>query len=274
MDFFGTPFADVLIGTKDGDSIWGYGGDDFLNGKQGDDFLYGGDGNDQLKGGSGNDNMYGGNGDDFMTAGSGDDLMYGGAGNDYMSGGGGNDYVFGAMGDDWLQGGGGDDRVIGGSGDDFLQGQAGNDELSGGQGSDVLSGGSGADQFHWLGIDFNNPKGSVDRVVDFNSLEGDSIHFTNLAPASAVLAALAAPGTEQTFAAVKDSLGETGNVVGITITENSNDPVSFLNPDHNVRFHDDPTKFDTHIIFTYNNGGTASIWVWDAQLTASDFVVI
>jgi Ca2+-binding RTX toxin-like protein len=265
-DVFGTPFADVLVGTSDGDTIWGYGGDDFLNGKQGDDFLYGGDGNDHMRGGSGNDVMFGGNGDDFFTGGSGDDLMYGGAGNDYVSGGGGQDYVFGAQGDDWLQGGGGDDRVIGGSGDDFLQGQAGNDALSGGQGSDVLSGGTGADQFHWIGMDFNNPKGSTDRIVDFNRLEGDNIHFTGVLPEAQLDAAILSPGTEETFAP------DASNVVGVTVTY-ANDPVTFLNPDHNVRFHDDPTKLDTHIVFTYQSGGTADIWVWDTVLVASDFVV-
>jgi Ca2+-binding RTX toxin-like protein len=267
-DFYGTPFADVLIGTHDGDSIWGYGGDDFLDGKQGDDFLYGGDGNDHLRGGSGNDNMYGGNGDDLMTGGSGDDLMYGGTGNDTMSGGGGNDYVFGGPGNDWLQGGGGDDRVIGGSGDDFLQGQAGDDALSGGQGSDTLIGGSGADQFHWIAADFNNPKGSTDTIVDFNRLEGDTIHFTGVLPASALAAAFASPGVEQTFAA------NSANVVGVTVTYGEDPQNAILVPNGNVTLHDDPTKLDTHIVFTYNSGGTADIWVWDTQLQMSDFVIL
>jgi hypothetical protein len=272
-DFFGTPFTDVLTGTKDGDSIWGYGGDDFLDGKQGADFLYGGDGNDKMRGGSGGDAMYGGNGDDFMTAGSGDDLMYGGSGNDYVSGGGGDDYIFGATGNDWLQGGGGGDRLIGGSGNDFLQGQAGDDALSGGQGSDTLSGGTGADQFHWIDQDFNNPKGATDTVVDFNRLEGDKLYFTDVAPMAKLVAALAAPGTEETFTPLTGPQGEISNVVGITITENSNDPTTFLNPDHNVRFTDNTALPDTHIILTYQSGVTSDIWVWDTQLVASDFVI-
>jgi Ca2+-binding RTX toxin-like protein len=264
---FGTPFADVLIGTHDGDTIWGYGGDDFLNGKQGDDFLYGGDGNDTIRGGSGDDNMYGGNGDDWMTGGSGNDLMYGGSGNDYVSGGGGNDYVFGGPGNDWLQGGGGDDRVIGGSGDDFLQGQAGDDSLSGGQGSDTLMGGTGADQFHWIAADFNNPKGSSDVIVDFNRLEGDNIHFTGVLPAQALLAALSNPGAEQTFSA------DSANVVGVTVSYGEDPQNAILMPNGNVTLHDNKSLLDTHIVFTYHNGGTSDIWVWDAQLQASDFVV-
>jgi hypothetical protein len=157
--------------------------------------------------------------------------------------------------------------VIGGSGDDYLQGQAGNDALSGGQGNDTLTGGTGADQFHWIGADFNNPKGSSDLITDFNRLEGDSIHFTNLVDAKALAAALAAPGTEETF-----SNGNSANVVGVTVTY-GNDPVTFVNPDHNVRLYDNAKVLDTHIVFTYANGGTADIWVWDAHLQASDFYV-
>jgi serralysin len=83
----GTEGPDVLAGTDESDTIYGYGGDDVLNGRDGIDILYGGAGNDDLEGKSGSDNLYGGDGDDILEGARGFDILDGGAGADVLRGG-------------------------------------------------------------------------------------------------------------------------------------------------------------------------------------------
>ncbi len=52
---YGSPAADMLIGTAGDDSLFGLGGNDSLSGLGGDDRLSGGAGNDLLDGGAGLD---------------------------------------------------------------------------------------------------------------------------------------------------------------------------------------------------------------------------
>ena len=56
------------------------------------------------------------------------------------------------------------DSLVGGGGNDFIIGDAGND---------TEVGGAGADIFH------ANPDGSVDRVLDFHTSEGDRVEVDN-----------------------------------------------------------------------------------------------
>ncbi|AKV66558.1 hypothetical protein [Microcystis panniformis] len=92
--FWGTDFADNIVGTSDGE--WGglYGGDgnDTISGGAGNDNLYGEEGNDVLNGDLGNDKLFGGNGNDSLNGGSGDDLIYTDVGNDTINGGTGFDF--------------------------------------------------------------------------------------------------------------------------------------------------------------------------------------
>lgn len=71
----GTDQDDEINGSKDPDSLYGYGGNDFLGGSKGDDSLYGDDGNDVLFGGDDNDSLYGGVGNDKLNGGWGADLF-------------------------------------------------------------------------------------------------------------------------------------------------------------------------------------------------------
>ena len=50
-----------------------------------------------------------------------------------------------------------------------MLGEAGNDFLSGDRGNDTISGGTGSDRFNLIA------GAGIDRVIDFNSLEGDRV---------------------------------------------------------------------------------------------------
>lgn len=58
--------ADIVYGSKHGDTIYGDAGNDFINGNGGRDTLFGGDGADIVHGGTGNDTINGGRGADFL----------------------------------------------------------------------------------------------------------------------------------------------------------------------------------------------------------------
>jgi serralysin len=192
-----TEFADIVVGTANGDLIDALGGNDRVDGNGGADTLRGGGGNDSLFGGDGNDHLNGGIGVDSLAGGigndtivgdtgndslygsDGNDFLYGGAGNDILRGGNGDDQLFGSEGLDDLQGGDGNDNIQGGAdadrlggnlGNDRLVGEAGNDSLWGDEGNDYLDGGAGADGLTGgVGADqfvFRSGFGA-DRVFDF-----------------------------------------------------------------------------------------------------------
>jgi Ca2+-binding RTX toxin-like protein len=136
-EIFGTQNADRrLVGTDDGDMIFGLGGADIMNGMEEDDCLMGGEGNDRQTGGSGNDRLEGEAGSDNLMGSAGSDGLLGAAGNDRMDGGTGNDV---------LDGSAGRDRLSGGAGNDVLAGGAGNDTITAGAGRNVIGAGSGND---------------------------------------------------------------------------------------------------------------------------------
>lgn len=111
--------------------------------------LFGGAGNDTLMGSANYyDRLFGENGNDSLDGGSGDDLLVGGTGNDI------------------LDGGGNADTLIGG---------IGNDTLKGGLGGDTLNGGAGADIFV-----LQNTGYATDKVIDFNTTEGDKLDVSLL----------------------------------------------------------------------------------------------
>jgi len=132
----------VTVGTK---------GDDYLFGSQADETFTGKKGNDTIDAGSGNDVLNGDAGDDILNAGAGDDDLKGGAGNDALNG---------------------------GAGNDELDGGAGSDVLNGGLGIDTLRGGAAADLFVFAAGDSNFA--GLDRIMDFNSVQGDKIDLTAL----------------------------------------------------------------------------------------------
>jgi len=166
----GTEFADILVGTADGDSIFGFDGNDKIRGLDGADALFGGDGNDIISGGNGDDYIDLGVGDDTVLGGPGSDSIHTNIGIKNISGGSGFDtlemdrttstgdvtfFLNGAIGSDGTStisieqltylGGSGADLVVGGVGKDSLSGGAGADTLDGGGGADFLSGGADAD---------------------------------------------------------------------------------------------------------------------------------
>lgn len=158
----GSAYADTLLGNAANNDIQGGGGIGYLRGGDGDDLIRGGSVFDDAHGNAGNDIVYGGGGDDWVVGGRDNDQLFGEAGGDI---------AYGNLGNDTAQGGDGDDLIRGGQNDDQLFGGSGNDWMSGDRGADTLTGGAGADVFNTFG------DAGLDRVLDFNSLEGDRVRF-------------------------------------------------------------------------------------------------
>ncbi|MDX1574941.1 MAG: calcium-binding protein, partial [Kiloniellales bacterium] len=158
----GTPDGDRLYGTDKADHIIGlpgndrlYGGDkaDWLQGDDGHDRIYGEAGADKIEGEDGNDRLYGQSGNDHISGGLGVDYLYGGDGADVLDGGDGSDRLYGQSGHDNISGGDGNDILVGGDGHDRLEGGAGHDRIYGNAGADRLLGGEGNDRLY---IDFSD----------------------------------------------------------------------------------------------------------------------
>lgn len=211
---FGTPGADRLTGSAQGEEIWAMRGPDHVDGAGGHDTLGGGYGNDTIRGGDGRDIVFGNDGADLITGGSGADRLWGGpaadtieggTGADTMAGNGGADRIFAGGGTDLVFGTGGWNRIFGGTGgdtlwggsepdrlngeggDDFLGGGARDDTLSGGAGADTLLGNAGNDRLHggwgpdmlegqWGADTFVFTRGDGwDRIADFDRTGGDRL---------------------------------------------------------------------------------------------------
>ena len=126
-----------------------------------------------------NDWIFGTTSDDIFHGNySKDDTMIGGKGNDILYGKDGDDELFGGDDNDYLSGDAGNDYLYGGAGHDDLRGYDGNDILFAGAGNDRLAGYDGADTFAFSGTEILD--GNLNRVVDFNVLEGDIISFRDV----------------------------------------------------------------------------------------------
>ncbi|MDP1618777.1 M10 family metallopeptidase [Phenylobacterium sp.] len=156
----GGPGADTILGNAAANEIRGGDGTSYLRGFDGNDRIWGGSAFDDLHGNVGDDTLWGAGGDDWVVGGKDDDVLYGDAGNDI---------VYGNIGNDTGYGGDGNDQIRGGQNNDLLYGGAGNDWMSGDKGDDTLIGGAGADIFNTFG------EAGLDRVMDFNSAEGDRV---------------------------------------------------------------------------------------------------
>lgn len=191
---------EYLIGSMQGDQLFGNDEINRLTGGGGNDALNGAGGNDILIGGDGADSFFGGAGDrdaadyrDALTA-VGVNLLLGGflgeAMGDTFSG---MEYVYGSAFSDQIIGNASINRLNGGEGSDVMNGGAGNDYLIGGTGHDMLTGGLGQDVFLFEDgafgsdtiFDFAASVGRTDRiwltqqgVSDFASLAS---HFTQTA---------------------------------------------------------------------------------------------
>lgn len=130
-----------------------------------------------LNGSAADEKFNGLGGNDVINAGSGNDELIGGAGNDTLNAGAGNDVLKGLADNDTLLGGAGDDNLDGGAGDDVI---------NGGIGFDILRGGAGADSFVFKAGDSSFAK--LDKIMDFNGLQGDKIDLSAFGVTSADLA--------------------------------------------------------------------------------------
>ena len=159
----------------------------------GDDRLTGNGGDNRLDGGAGADRMYGNGGDDlFIVDATGDRVV--------ERAGGGVDTVHslvsfalttqvenlalkgtaaiaatGSSRGNALTGNGSANFLDGGGGADKLKGGDGSDRLDGGSHRDTMMGGAGADRFLFDDGDSSAIRAAADRIVDFDSSEGDRI---------------------------------------------------------------------------------------------------
>jgi Ca2+-binding RTX toxin-like protein len=160
-------------GTADADTLVGNTGDNILIGLAGTDFLSGGDGNDRLFGGAGPDTLDGGNGLDAAyysdsTVGVTVSLASGiGLGGTAQ-----HDTLINI---ENLSGSGYGDALTGNNGGNVIRGNGGNDVLQGNGGQDIIGGDAGADRFLYAATTDSAVGATADRILDFNSSQGDKI---------------------------------------------------------------------------------------------------
>lgn len=212
-DVKGSNFADMIIGSRVGNYIWGLGGDDVINGGRGEDFVsyewdvyYGGSlgVTVDLAAGTATDGF--GATDTLINI----EAVIGTDSRDSLSGNGKSNYLRGLDGNDTLVGRNGDDYLRGDAGRDVLNGGAGKDFLRGGDGNDTYRGGAGADKFEFY-------SGS-DKVLDFIAADGDFVYVDSAEIVS--FADLMANHIEQTAngALISDGLGNEILLKGIDMS--------------------------------------------------------
>ena len=209
-DAEGDTFEEIenLTGSIYADTLWGDDGVNKLMGMDGNDTLKGFGGSDSILGGNGNDALYGMDGADMLRGDSGNDTLDGGAAGDTMIGGTGNDtYIVDAGADVVAEAvGQGFDRVqtsatyvlapgsevevlettdptaataidlVGNEYHNTIVGNDGVNIIFGGLGIDTLRGNGGGDAFLWSSVE----EVGSDDVVDYSSVQGDVLHFTNI----------------------------------------------------------------------------------------------
>lgn len=177
----GSGYEDDFTGNDQANGLWGFGGDDSLAGAGSGDMLRGGAGNDTLEGGTGNDHLDGGDGVDtaiYLRSSLGVTVDLGtGTGR-----------IGDAQGDvltgiENLVGSVRGDTLTGSAVANMLSGEDSNDRLTGAGGADVLNGGLGGDFFTYRVVgDSTVAVAGRDTIQDFNSLEGDRIDVSQIAP--------------------------------------------------------------------------------------------
>ena len=187
FDTFSTIVAGAVIGSQVDRFFDGDDGDNLIEITPEDAVREGGlralSGNDRVLGTEDGDIANGNAGNDTLVGREGGDFLRGGQNNDILDGGPGNDILNGNKGDDDIRGGDGDDLIRGGQGNDSLYGGDGEDVLIGDRGSDLLHGGDDADDFILRGGLAVENAAEADRIIDFNTGDGDRIglaQVTNL----------------------------------------------------------------------------------------------
>lgn len=181
-NFTGGPGPDILVGTDNDDTIYGYGGNDVLTDGGGNDKVFGGNGNDTIHNLGGTDLFNGGSGRDKLVTDISDtgrftpqsfqvifDTVAGvhgqratTAGRDTLKGiedftllgdfdvfvttGDEKNVIRTDLGNDRINVGGGNDKVFAGGGNDRIFGGDGDDQLYGGRGRDYIEAGGGDDK--------------------------------------------------------------------------------------------------------------------------------
>jgi serralysin len=140
-------------------------GDDTVVGSADGEIIFGNLGLDRLSGEGGNDSIASGRDNDLISGGDGDDLLAGNIGNDVIEGNAGNDSLFGGQNNDVL---------VGGAGNDTLSGDFGLDALVGREGQDTFI--LRADNTATL-AQFAGQAGDADILIDFQKAD-DRIALT------------------------------------------------------------------------------------------------
>ncbi|MBL4645736.1 MAG: tandem-95 repeat protein, partial [Rhizobiales bacterium] len=158
-------YDDTIIGSANGDHLYGYDGDDVINAGAGDDLLIGGSGADVLDGGAGIDHVDYSGSEEAISV----DLSAGvGVGGDSEG--------------DTLQnieivtGSRNGDSFVGSGNAEAFYGQSGDDHFTAGSGDDVIDGGAGYDIAYYSGVstDYSIVEtGTGFTITDLNTADGD-----------------------------------------------------------------------------------------------------
>jgi Ca2+-binding RTX toxin-like protein len=154
--FFGSEFADTVIGGAVAGGFYGFGGDDNITGTAGIDRLIGGLGNDTLNGLGGIDRVYYDTSLVFVQVNLATNVNTGGE----------------AQGDilsniEEVSGSAFGDTIVCKSGTERLIGNGGNDRLEGATGADFLTGGAGSDTFVFALGHSGQTTTTVDIITDY-----------------------------------------------------------------------------------------------------------
>jgi Ca2+-binding RTX toxin-like protein len=254
--FFGSEFADTVVGGVVAGGFYGFGGDDNITGTAGADRLIGGLGNDTINGLGGIDRVYYDSSLFAVQVNLAANVNTGGE----------------AQGDilsniEEVSGSAFGDTITGKTANERLIGNGGNDRLDGGVGSDTLVGGAGSDTFVFSLGQSGQTLTTMDIISDYaKGLVGigDTIDFS---------AALTVGGSSAVATATEASINAATGVA--SFAAGSGTTLADALADITARMTAATTTAGEFAFFQVNNTGTEYLFISDsvAGLAAGDIVV-
>jgi Ca2+-binding RTX toxin-like protein len=253
--FFGSEFADTVIGGIVAGAFYGFGGDDTITGTAGADRLIGGLGNDTINGLGGTDRVY------YDTS----TVVQVNLATNVNTGGEAQGDILSNI--EEVSGSAFGDTIIGKSGNERFFGNGGNDRLDGGLGADTLVGGAGSDTFVFVLGQSGQTATTLDFISDYAKGlvgTGDKIDFS---------AALIIGGSSAVATATEASINAGTGVA--SFASGSGTTLADALADITARMTAATTTAGEFAFFQINNTGTEYLFISDslAGLGTGDIVV-